>query len=72
MPTIDVSLSDLSGLVGTKLAPADVERHLTLVKGERKRASSDEDLRVELQDTNRPDLWCVEGIARQIRLWLAR
>lgn len=25
------------------------------------------ELRVELNDTNRPDLWCVEGIARQIR-----
>lgn len=24
-------------------------------------------LRVELADTNRPDLWCVEGIARQLR-----
>jgi phenylalanyl-tRNA synthetase beta chain len=25
------------------------------------------DLRIELADTNRPDLWCVEGIARQLR-----
>lgn len=25
------------------------------------------DLRIELKDTNRPDLWCVEGIARQLR-----
>src|SRR2546427_3739798 len=24
----------------------------------------------ELQDSNRPDLWCVEGIARQIRVKL--
>ena len=24
-------------------------------------------LRIELKDTNRPDLWCVEGIARQLR-----
>ncbi|HEX6386030.1 MAG TPA: phenylalanine--tRNA ligase subunit beta, partial [Anaerolineae bacterium] len=30
---------------------------------------SDEDLelRIELADTNRPDLWCTEGIARQLR-----
>lgn len=30
---------------------------------------SNEDLalRIELADTNRPDLWCVEGIARQLR-----
>jgi len=25
------------------------------------------DLRIELNDTNRPDLWCVEGVARQLR-----
>ena len=25
------------------------------------------ELRVELNDTNRPDLWCAEGIARQLR-----
>jgi phenylalanyl-tRNA synthetase beta chain len=25
------------------------------------------ELRVELNDTNRPDLWCTEGIARQLR-----
>lgn len=29
--------------------------------------SGDTSLRIELADTNRPDLWCVEGIARQIR-----
>ena len=38
------------------------------VKGEVKDVSPDTgEVRVELQDTNRPDLWCVEGIARQIR-----
>lgn len=38
------------------------------VKGEVKDVSHDTgEVRVELQDTNRPDLWCVEGIARQIR-----
>ena len=25
-------------------------------------------MRIELQDSNRPDLWCCEGIARQIRI----
>lgn len=25
------------------------------------------DIRIELKDTNRPDLWCVEGIARHLR-----
>jgi len=30
-------------------------------------ASPEHELRIELTDTNRPDLWCAEGIARQIR-----
>ena len=67
MPTIDVSLSDLCSLVGTTMTVDEVDHQLELVKGELKRGESDEELRVELQDTNRPDLWCVEGIARQIR-----
>lgn len=71
MPTIDVSLSDLCSLIGTAMTVDELDRRLELVKGELKRGESDEDLRVELQDTNRPDLWCIEGIARQIRFCLA-
>jgi phenylalanyl-tRNA synthetase beta chain len=71
MPTIDVSLADLSALAGKELSAAELEGHLALVKGELKRGSNGDDLRIELQDTNRPDLWCTEGIARQIRQKLA-
>ena len=40
-----------------------------LVKGELKEHVTDTgELRIELQDSNRPDLWCCEGIARQIRI----
>ena len=40
-----------------------------LVKGELKGQNPDTgELRIELQDSNRPDLWCCEGIARQIRV----
>ena len=40
-----------------------------LVKGELKGHNAETgELRVELQDSNRPDLWCCEGIARQIRI----
>jgi len=47
---------------------SDIEQWMPLVKGEVKDGSSETgEVRVELQDTNRPDLWCVEGIARQIR-----
>ncbi|MDR4460335.1 MAG: phenylalanine--tRNA ligase subunit beta [Nitrospirales bacterium] len=47
---------------------SDIEQWMPYVKGEVKDVLQDTgEVRVELQDTNRPDLWCVEGIARQIR-----
>jgi phenylalanyl-tRNA synthetase beta chain len=46
-----------------------LEESLMLVKGELKGQNLDTgELRIELQDSNRPDLWCCEGIARQIRV----
>ncbi len=75
MPTIDISRTDLVALTGGKDLSVDrVEELLLLVKGELKRKKSNlpEELRVELQDTNRPDTWCVEGVARQIRQWLSK
>lgn len=74
MPTIDISRKDLCALVGSELSVDDIEKHLQLVKGELKRRQSNlpEELRVELQDTNRPDTWCTEGVARQIRQWMQK
>lgn len=68
MPTITAQLFDLGRLVGDALSIQDLERELALVKGELK--SHDEftgELRIELSDGNRPDLWSPEGVARQIR-----
>jgi phenylalanyl-tRNA synthetase beta chain len=46
-----------------------LEDWLMLVKGELKGHNPETgELRIELQDSNRPDLWCCEGIARQIRI----
>lgn len=70
MPTITVDLDDLRGLIGSaELSDAEIEGHLALVKGEfagREAEAKPTEVRIELQDTNRPDLWCPEGIARQI------
>jgi phenylalanyl-tRNA synthetase beta chain len=74
MPTITVHGRDLETLItsGTGIAPPSVEmveEWLALVKGELKGHNPDTgELRIELQDSNRPDLWCCEGIARQIRI----
>ena len=74
MPTISIFKADLESLLdGDKKSRAisieDLENWLMLVKGELKGHNPDTgELRVELQDSNRPDLWCCEGIARQIRI----
>ena len=72
MPTIDIKKRDLDSLIGKKLSLTVLEKHLMLAKAELKDyiAESD-DLKVELSDSNRPDLWSAEGIARQIRIYLA-
>ncbi len=68
MPTISIFQQDFSQLVGQSASLSDIEQWLPFVKGELKDVSTETgEIRLELQDTNRPDLWCVEGIARQIR-----
>jgi len=67
MPTITIHKDDLEQLLGVPFAPEAFERQLALVKGELDDYDAGTgEVRVELNDTNRPDLWCVEGIARQI------
>ena len=68
MPTISIKKKDLESLVGLFFSLDDLEHNLQLVKGELKgyELESDE-LKIELSDSNRPDLWCCEGIARQIK-----
>jgi phenylalanyl-tRNA synthetase beta chain len=75
MPTITIFKRDLEGLLtepGEAHQPITMEQleeSLMLVKGELKGQNLDTgELRIELQDSNRPDLWCCEGIARQIRV----
>lgn len=68
MPTIDIKKKDLERLVGKRLTRSRLEEYLTLAKAELKEYNTETDeLKVELSDSNRPDLWSVEGIARQIR-----
>jgi len=68
VPTITIHRDDLEQLLGVPFAPEAFEEQLALVKGELDDYDAGTgEVRVELNDTNRPDLWCVEGIARQIR-----
>ena len=68
MPTINFKKNDLDRLLGQPLTLSQLDQVWPLVKGELKGYDTETDeLRLELNDTNRPDLWCVEGVARQIR-----
>lgn len=71
MPTIDVSLADLNRLAGLEGRGLSWwEGRFPLCKAELKAHDpATGALRVELNDTNRPDLWTPEGIARQVRCY---
>ena len=68
MPTIEMLFDDLQRLVGRSLPQEKMAltEILAYVKGEVESLDAN-DLRIELKDGNRPDLWCVEGIARGLR-----
>src|SRR4029078_6221832 len=75
MPTISIFKTDFESLLACApriKRPVSIERledWLMLVKGELKEHVAETgELRIELQDSNRPDLWCCEEIARQIRI----
>jgi phenylalanyl-tRNA synthetase beta chain len=69
MPTIDVDLPELEKLLGVAYK-GDIEKldeTLAFVKGEVKLYNSQESVvSIEIKDTNRPDLWSVEGLARAL------
>lgn len=73
MPTISVDYTDLIQLIGKEYSYEELEALMIYIKGElKKHTSAGGRLRIELKDTNRPDLWCPEGIARQIRFLFQR
>ena len=72
MPTISINRKDFEQLVGRPtIAGEQLDAWLLLVKAELKDQDSESgEVRLELHDSNRPDLWSCEGIARQIRIKL--
>jgi len=73
MATIDVKKEDLERLIGRKIGIPRLEEYLTLTKAELKEFNDETGLlKIELSDSNRPDLWSAEGIARQIRVYLSK
>ncbi|MBN2067802.1 MAG: phenylalanine--tRNA ligase subunit beta [Candidatus Diapherotrites archaeon] len=66
MPNVNVSLKDMQKLIGRKLSLAEFSEAVLYAKGEVDAVSGDE-ITVDVKDTNRPDLWSAEGIARELR-----
>lgn len=75
MPTIDINYSDLERLLKVELNH-DMDKLddiLSYVKAEAKGYDEKEDaVTVEFKDTNRPDLWSIEGLSRALRGYLGQ
>jgi phenylalanyl-tRNA synthetase beta chain len=73
MPTIDIDIAELQKLLG-KTYKGDMEKldeDLAYLKAEVKGQNEKEGtVNVEFKDTNRPDLWSAEGLARGLRCYL--
>lgn len=68
MPTINVQKSDIDNLAGRSYTLEELESALQIAKGELKGYDPDTgEVKLELNDTNRPDLWSAEGISRLLR-----
>ena len=75
MPTIDVNYLELQRLLNVKLN-GDMEKLddiLAYVKAEVKGFNEKENsVTIEMKDTNRPDLWSIEGLSRALRGYLGQ
>lgn len=70
MPKIEVYQDALYTYAGKTYSDEQLEEILTVAKGEldgKDEASGQ--LKIELNDTNRPDLWSTAGVGRQLRLY---
>jgi phenylalanyl-tRNA synthetase beta chain len=66
MPKLEISYSDLCSLVGKNIPHQELKKCIGFAKAEIDGIEGDL-LRVEIKDSNRPDLWSTEGIARELR-----
>jgi len=66
MPKIEVSRSDLESLLKYKIKDSELEKFFLCSKCEVDGVEGDI-LKIDIKDSNRPDLWSVEGVAREVR-----
>lgn len=68
MPKISLSKKLFYSLLGDAPNATDLENMLTCAKAEID-AEDETTLKIELNDTNRPDLWTAAGLARQLKTY---
>ncbi|MFH0832551.1 MAG: phenylalanine--tRNA ligase subunit beta [Candidatus Aenigmatarchaeota archaeon] len=66
MPTVEFSLKDLQKLLRRKITAKELEDSIMFAKGEIESVNGDM-VKADIKDSNRPDLWSIEGIAREMR-----
>lgn len=71
MPKIEVNEKVFFEFVGERIDGEKFEKLLTIAKAELD-GREEGLLKIELNDTNRPDLWSTAGLARQLRVYLTR
>ena len=70
MPKIEVDAQAFMSYLGTTVGMEELERLLPAAKAELDGVDEEKNiLKIELNDTNRPDLWSATGLARQLRLY---
>jgi phenylalanyl-tRNA synthetase beta chain len=71
MPKIEVNEKHLYNLIGKKFKEEELVEILTGAKAELDEVFPEQGvLKIELNDTNRPDLWSTAGLARQIKSFI--
>ncbi len=74
MPKIEVNENLFFSLLGTKYDYDTLEKKLTYAKAEldekpnMSQPENERVIKIELNDTNRPDLWSTNGVARQLKI----
>lgn len=70
MPKIEVIEKNFYGYIGKSYAHHDLVEVLTAAKAELDDVDPETgNLKIELNDTNRPDLWSTTGLGRQLRIY---
>jgi len=68
MPTIEINKKDFEKLIKRRFNMEKLSSIMNYVKGELEFENKKEDnLKLELKDVNRPDLWSVEGVVRELK-----